>query len=180
MTACCSGLDDPMPDLDARLRIVEAERSIARILHEYADFADRRDWSAWKSLFDPESTHRHDRVYAGRSHDFAEIAATRFLEIGETQHLIGNVIVDVDIERGVAKSRCSFLAYHRIPPTVRQESRPKHIPGSDEVYVVGGRYLDRFALAAGAWKITHRQAVHDWEQWLTADVRGFEPDPDSR
>ena len=141
------------------------------MLHRYCDAADRRDWSRFGSVFDPASTHKHDKRFEGLSLDFVGIAEKLFSHLGATQHLIGNIMIEID---GCdASSQCSLISVHHVPGDAPLSLFPRHQAGQEEIFMVGARYFDNLRYADGKWLIVRREAVHDWEQWMPSEGRGF-------
>ena len=68
-----------------------------------------------------------------------------------TQHNIGNTICEISGDD--AKAETYSVAVHFVP-----------IAGGEIEMVVGGRYLDRLARMDGAWRITRRQYIMDWNR----------------
>lgn len=157
--------------VESRLWELESERAIRDLVHRYCDAADRRDWARFKSVFHPESTHKHAQIFEGRSLDFAALGETVFKHVLETHHQIGNVEVLVSTTRAV--SQCYFTAHHLIPADAPIELFPRHRFGVEEDWWVGGRYFDQLEFRNQRWGIVHREAMHDWERWETAESRGF-------
>lgn len=158
-------------DLEARLWVLESERDIRGLIHQYCDAADRRDWAAFRAVFHEGSTHRHDHVYEGLSSDFAGLGQGMIDLVAESHHHVGNVSIRVTGNSAV--SQCYLIAHHLILADTPVEVFPRHTPGVDEEWLVGGRYFDRLEYRGGRWGIVHRTAIHDWERWERADARGF-------
>jgi SnoaL-like domain len=157
--------------LEERIWILESERSIRDLVHRYCDSADRGEWGRFRSVFHSDSTHKHDVVFEGRSADFATLAERLLSQIAETHHQIGNVMVRVNGKE--ADCQCYFTAHHLVMGDASLEIFPRHKPGVDEDWWVGGRYFDRLSWREGRWGIVHRSAIHDWERWEPACTRGF-------
>lgn len=138
---------------------------LALALHEvlvaYARMCDERDWSAIGRVFAPGA----QADYGGwKLPDVPAIL--RMLQrhlggCGPTQHLLGNLTVEV---RGEAvTSRVAVRAAHRgAGPRVHLH------------YDCMGDYLDRWAWTAEGWRIAHRQMVVALE-FGTREVLGPAP-----
>ena len=152
----------------ATIERLSSEAEISRLLHLYCHAADTVDRAAFRSVFHADSTHDHAGIFKGLSRDFCDFALGVFeADVPVTQHHLSNILIELDGDR--ARSSCYFLAYHLVPASMSAEVMTGHRRGRDEVYWVGGRYLDRLERRRGVWKIAHRTAVHDWAQW--DDVR---------
>lgn len=157
--------------LEQRVWRLEAERDIRELAHRYVDAADRKDWDRFRTVFHAGSTHRHADVYEGRSSDFVDLGKGMIDLLPETHHQLGNVTVHVTGDR--ARAQSYFTAHHTIPAEAPVAVFPRHTPGVEEEWWVGGRYFDELEYRDGRWGIVHRTAIHDWERWETADSRGF-------
>jgi hypothetical protein len=159
------------PTIEERLWALESERDIRELIHLYCDSADRRDWAAFRSVFHADSTHHHDEAFEGKSLDFAALGEGMIEQVTESHHHVGSVSIRVTGEYAV--SEAYFTAHHLIKADAPTAIFPRHKAGVNEEWWVGGRYFDRFAFREGRWGIVHRNAIHDWERWETAETRGF-------
>lgn len=93
-------------DLDTLL----AERAIARALHRFARAMDERDWSALERVLRADATaDLGTGPLRGRDAIVAQMRS--FLDAcGPTQHLLGNLLVEVEGQR--ATSRCYVSDLH--------------------------------------------------------------------
>lgn len=67
------------------------------------------------------------------------------------QHLIGNVLIDIDKED--AFGEVYFQAYHKIADA----------EGFQDM-IIAGRYLDRYERREGVWKMAYRSEIVDWSR----------------
>lgn len=142
-----------------RLECTELVSRVARAI-------DRCDADLLATLFHPDATDDHG-MFAGTAKDFISWVMPVLGTMKRTQHLIGQVIVELDGDRAASESY--FIAHHTLD-------------GADsEVFMLAaGRYLDRFERRDGEWKIAHRQAVYDWnsavpstDSWDRAGMPGW-------
>lgn len=160
-------MNDPydLAGLASRLEITD-------LIYRYCRGADRRDEALFRSVFHPDSTHKHG-AFEGLSSEFCTNGLKLMALCAETHHHIGNILIELDGDRAVGESY--FVAHHRIAAETPAFGPLRgHRPGIDEDWFVGGRYQDRFERRSGVWKIARRVGVHDWERWQTADDRGFQ------
>ncbi|GAB5413936.1 MAG: nuclear transport factor 2 family protein [Congregibacter sp.] len=154
---------DAMTELLAKQQIIEVTAIYARAI-------DRMDEALLRSVFHPGSTHNHfyqgpssdpDRAAAGDDPgDFVRFALQVLSAHTHTHHQLGNHIVEIDSETQ-ARCECYFTAYHRMRPL------GDPLAGADAFetemdFFVGGRYVDRFELRDGVWKIIDRTGMTDW------------------
>lgn len=129
-------------DLDTLI----AERDIGRTLSRLARAMDERDWAALEAIYLEDATADMGvGLLRGRE---AIVASLRsFLdECGPTQHLLGNLVIDVEGDR--ATSRC-YVA-------------DMHVGAGDKAQLnfrTLGEYHDAWVRRDGAWRITHRRKL---------------------
>lgn len=130
-------------DLDTLI----AEREIARAIYRFARAMDERDWAALDSLLTEEATADLGLdLVRGRAAIVAFIRS--FLDAcGPTQHLIGNLVVDVDGDR--ATSRCYVSDMHK------GQHDKAHL-----TFSTLGEYHDTWARRDGRWWMVHRHKLN--------------------
>jgi hypothetical protein len=130
-------------------RDVADKQACIELVYRMARAIDRCDETLLRSLFHPDATDDHG-VFQGTASDFATWVMPVLAGMKRTQHFIGNVLIE--LEGDVARGESYFIAHH----TVTGEA------GTDAVSIAAGRYLDRFELRGGEWRVGHRHAVYDW------------------
>lgn len=142
--------DSRWPPLDADvLQQLVDQKSIADLLVSYTAALDTRDWQRLERCFTRDPVFVHP---GGRLEGFAAILArtSAALEpLDATQHLLGNVVVEVDGDAGRATSY--FQAQH-----VRAGT-----PGGD-TYLIAGSYADTLARTPAGWRIAERTQTCLW------------------
>lgn len=145
----CSAGDAADSDLARRVQQLEDEKEIKRVLVEYGEFLDARDYGAYAELF------ASDGVWSGGFGSFTGPAAIEAMleeNMGvqdegyinkQNFHLNTTMVVDVDGDAAVARSRYLFF-------TASAENRP--------VVALAGRYVDTLVRENGAWKIKTRRS----------------------
>ncbi len=124
------------------------KEAIREQLYRYCRAVDRGDKELIRSIYHPDATDNHG-VFEGPASEFVELDVAEVMPgLVITQHLIGNILIEIDGD--VARAESYVLASHR----VEQADGPHDI-------VVWGRYLDRFERRLGEWRIAHRQCVFD-------------------
>lgn len=136
-------------DMMRQVDMLVSRAAIEEILVAYARGNDRLDGDLLRSLFWPESTHRHGG-FNGKSIDFINFAVKKVGELKYAAHHISNVSIEVEGDR--AFSECYYFAHHR---RVKAD-------GSEEDAFFEGRYLDDFERRAGVWKIIRRRGLSDY------------------
>ena len=129
------------------LEMLLAEREIYRALVRFARAMDQRDWSALDAIVRPDAT---ADLGLGLVHGREAIVGVMrsFLDdCGPTQHLLGNVTIDV---RGdTAQSSCYVSDMHK---------------GTGDkaalTFATLGEYHDSWQRDGGSWRMTHRTKLN--------------------
>ncbi|WP_179045772.1 nuclear transport factor 2 family protein [Sphingobium lactosutens] len=137
-----------MPDRDA-LDILLAKQACTELVYTLARGLDRCDRGMLLSVFHPDATDDHGG-FKGSAAEFVDWVVELLPTMERTQHLIGNVLIDVAGDHAVGEA--CFMANHDM----------KNAQGQPIRMIAAGRYLDRFERREGLWKIAHRHAVYDW------------------
>jgi|TARA_R100001244_G_scaffold44182_13_gene40048 hypothetical protein len=131
-----------------RMELVADKLECTELVSRVARAIDRCDADMLRSLFHPDATDDHG-IFKGSAKDFIDWVMPLLGTMQRTQHIIGQVLIEVDGDEAAGESY--FEAHHAM-----------NAAGGDVHMVVAGRYLDRFQRREGIWKISHRQAVYDW------------------
>ena len=126
-----------------------AKQACTDLVYRFARGLDRRDEALLRSVFHPDGTDDHG-YFKGTGAEFVDWVLPLLANMERTQHLVGNVLVDVRGDKAVSESY--FVASHDLVDGNGNERR----------MTTAGRYLDRFSVHDGEWKIIHRLAVYDW------------------
>ena len=125
-----------------RIAIGIDERAIERALIEFARAMDDRDWDALAAILDEDATGEFGTGLLTGSAAIIELIRSYLNNCGATQHLLGNVIVDVDGDRATSR------AY------VRDLHLSKHDPST--TFHTLGDYHDRWERRDGQWRLVER------------------------
>jgi hypothetical protein len=131
------------------LELLLAERAIARALAEIARAMDERRWNAFDSLLTADATADFGLgLVTGRSAIVMLIRS--FLDdCGPTQHLLGNLVVDVATNGVEAQSRCYVS--------------DMHVGVGDKAHLTFstlGEYHDRWLRRGDRWWLVHRTKLN--------------------
>lgn len=142
------------PDRD--LREWQAEREITRVLLDYARGVDQRNPRLVLGCF-----HRDARIDYGSFGGGPE-ALVGWLErvqprVDRSYSLFGPPRIELDLERACAEVESYCLAVQVLP---------RDAEGVAHQTLAGLRYLDRFELREGSWRISERRNVADWSHTL--------------
>lgn len=134
--------------IDPGLRRLLDRQEISDVIVRLARATDRCDAELMASCFHPDATDDHGD-FVGTAADFVPWVMRVLEHVTLTTHTVCNVLVEFDGDTAAAESR--FLAF----------ARSDGARGRTDS-VGAGRYLDRLERRAGEWRISHREAVYDW------------------
>lgn len=128
-----------------------AEREIKRQLARYSRGIDRLDEALMASTYHDPSHDDHGYYKGPGAAIYARFMTPRIRAIYRfTLHPLPYVTIDFD--GNAARVESAATPFH-----VKVEA-----DGSRWLYVIGIRYVDRFELRDGLWRIATRITVHDW------------------
>ena len=125
--------------------MIEDRLAIIDRLCRYARGIDRCDLATLLDVFWPEATADFGSG-PGDAADWARATVAALAGMRRTQHLLGNMIVDIAGDRAEAETYC----------------RAWHETADGTVMEVGGRYFDGLEKRGGEWRIAARRYVMDW------------------
>lgn len=137
------------PTLEARVRLIEDQVAIERLLREYGRTLDARDFAAYASLFARDGEWKGAlggykgpaAIKSAMEKIFADAAAD--IPKGKNFHVMSNFIIDVHGDHATARS--TFIFYK--------------MNGSVPEPAVAGRYEDELVREDGAWRFQRRTAL---------------------
>jgi 3-phenylpropionate/cinnamic acid dioxygenase small subunit len=135
--------------VEARIRLLEDEQAIERLLIAYGRTLDARDFAAYAALFAAEGEWKGAQgSYKGPAQIQAEMeriftAAAADIPKGRNFHVMSDFDIRVQGDRATARSR--FIFYK--------------LEGSKPVAEVAGRYEDVLIRVGGEWKFLQRSAL---------------------
>ena len=133
------------------------KNQIADLCAGYAYALDQRDWAALRKCFTEAPVFVHPGGHIEGVDGIVERARGALEPLDSSQHLLGNVVVEVDGDD--ASSICYFQAQH-----VRAGT-----PGGD-TYLIAGSYTDRLVRTPQGWRIAERVQVYLWRDGNRAVV----------
>ncbi len=129
------------------LETLLAEREIGRALYGFARAMDERDWNAITQIMTEDAT---AEMGTGPLADRSQVIALMrsFLDdCGPTQHLLGNLVIDVSGDQAV--SRCYVSDMHK------GAGDKDHL-----TFSTIGEYHDRWQKIDGRWRMVHRTKLN--------------------
>jgi hypothetical protein len=136
---------------DARLERLLAKEEIRDVLARYARGVDRADGALLKSCYHPDAIEEHGGNFTGNAFEYVDGAIPRIRAMGAMQHLLGTSHMEFDGD--VAWVETYVVTFARLTAA----------GGSIDTFT-GGRLIDRFERRDGAWKISHRRTIFDWNR----------------
>jgi ketosteroid isomerase-like protein len=138
---------------------------IRLLIEAYASAVDRADGEAAAELFaddgeldmwlDPT---RAEPTARRRGHDEIREALRQLEQFDATQHVIGNVWVDVEVDGETASGETQCTAHH-----------VKHGDANVTDTVLYMTYVDAFARVAGRWRFARRELRVRWTSLLPVE-----------
>jgi hypothetical protein len=115
---------------------------IADLLAQFARGCDNNDLALVSACFTPDATLNYEALPASaRSvRGFVEHVALVLSQLQSTQHLLGNIVVDV---RGDRARSLSYVQATAFAP-------------NGQSWAIGGEYADELVRTADGWRIAHR------------------------
>lgn len=147
--------------LEAQLEGLRAREVVRERIFSACRALDRLDRGLLQAQFWDDATVDYGAIYRGPIAGFIDVAMGFQGTMRDTQHLVGNVLVEIDGEEARAES---YVHAHHV--IVQGEERFQ--------LMIGGRYLDRLTRRAGEWRISFRTELLDWGRWLPMPERWFE------
>lgn len=149
----------------SRLDIVADKFECAEVVAKLAKGIDRCDPDMVRDCFHPGATDDHG-AFKGTAEEFVDWVMPLLHTMERTQHVIGQSLFEVNGDQAAGESY--FLAHHTIKT-----------PDGEIFMIAAGRYLDTFERRNNLWKITHRQAVYDWNSTSPSSDSWKRDDPDN-
>ena len=117
------------------------------LVMRYCRGCDRRDFALVRSLYHDDAIDDHGAMFKGGPDEFVAWLPQATAHWDLTRHSISNSLFVIDGDR--AEGEHYVEAWHRTPaPDAR-------------MFIVLGRYLDRYERRDGVWKFLHRSLVFD-------------------
>mgnify|MGYP003700406985 CR=1 FL=1 len=121
------------------------EAKIEKVLNRYATALDSRNWSELAEVFAPDATANYQGIgLCNGLGEIVELVKSVLGQCGPTQHLLGNV--DVQVNGSEAQARCYLQAIH--------------VGIGDyegQILTVWGEYRDELRRTPAGWRIVYRE-----------------------
>lgn len=150
--------------MDEKLDSYLAKQDIYELSCRYMRGLDRLDTELLLEQFWEDGWCEYG-FFDSKPAEFIDFAVTALGEHKANQHMIGNVLID--IEGDEAFGEVYFQAYHKL--TGEQ--------GLEDL-IIAGRYLDRYERRNGIWKFAYRSERVDWSRSSPTHDPYFDLAPD--
>jgi hypothetical protein len=148
----------------AEVERLSAFEAIRNCLYRVCRAIDRVDADLLRSAFHPDAVIHYGKLYEGEVEGWIASAIAHQSTQSQRQHMIGNILIQVDGDQAVAESY--ELDRHKTP-----------MNGEVRDLVLGARTLDRFARRNGEWRIVERTKVMDWGRTIVGDDAVYQNSP---
>jgi hypothetical protein len=128
-----------------------AKQEITEVLYRYCRGMDRMDRELTSSAWHPDGTAQNGDRFFGTGEEYIDRVWPAHGAMKLHNHQTVNILIEVDLDAGLATSESYFTAVLRAEPE----------PGTLVDIVSRGRYLDRLSRRDGRWALDHRQLVEE-------------------
>ncbi|WP_242128981.1 nuclear transport factor 2 family protein [Sphingobium sp. Sx8-8] len=140
-------------DIEREVRDLVARREILKAIHAYMRGQDRLDPALQLSAFHADADADCGLLRGGPT-AYTDFAQGLLAQMKASQHLVGQVDLDVDVDAGTATGEVYFFAWHRVGESGEL--------GEAGDLMMAGRYIDDYMLKDGKWAIQRRRELIDW------------------
>lgn len=151
--------------MDQALEDLLAKQAIYELSCIYMRGLDRTDAELLHSVFFDDAYCEYGFINSDAK-TFIDYAVTALQDHKSNQHMIGNVLIEIDGDE--AFGEVYFSAYHKVQSD----------EGFDDI-IIAGRYLDRYEKREGIWKMAYRSERVDWSRTTPTNDPYFEMAPNS-
>lgn len=137
-------------DLEREVRDLAARRDIHKAIFAYMRGQDRLDRQLQRRAFHDDADVDCGLLRGGPD-AYTDFAQGFLANLVGSQHLVGQIDIDVDIDAGRASGEVYFFAWHR-----------QVTDGREEDLIMAGRYVDDYECRDGRWAILRRRELIDW------------------
>ena len=141
---------------------------------------DRLDWALAASAFHPGAIDDHG-IYVGPVNGLITALSARHRGIEMSLHMIGNVFIEfADHQTAAAESYCLVWQRYTTEDRAARAVISGGVDSSDLPIdmLMSARYVDRFVLRDGAWKIDQRTTVFERSMRFEVAKDGPKMSPD--
>ncbi|TDG14878.1 nuclear transport factor 2 family protein [Seongchinamella unica] len=149
--------------MNAAIEALLAKQDIYELSCRYMRGLDRHDPLLMRDQFWADGWCEYG-FFDSSPADFIDFCMQALQAHVANQHLIGNVLIELDGEQ--AYGEVYFQAYHKVPAET----------GFEDV-IIAGRYRDRYERRNGMWKLAYRSEIVDWSRTQPSNDSYFDLAP---
>ncbi|GAA3886019.1 hypothetical protein GCM10022381_30180 [Leifsonia kafniensis] len=137
-----------------------AERAITKVIFDYCQGADRRDWDLVRACYHDDAQDSHG-AFVGRPDELVDWLQNRHQHLPSSTHVVTNVSIRFREGREQARVESYILSLQIVDPS-GGDSFAGDIEGQVFTRIMA-RYVDTFQLRPGiGWRIQQRTVAYDW------------------
>jgi hypothetical protein len=137
-------------NIETEIRDLAARRDIGKAIFAYMRGQDRLDPALQRSSFHDDADVDCGLLRGGPD-AYTDFAQGFLADLVGSQHVVGQVDLEVDATAGTASGEVYFFAWHRLI----EDGAPKDL-------LMAGRYIDEYSCRNGKWAIQRRRELIDW------------------
>ncbi|TNE42711.1 MAG: nuclear transport factor 2 family protein [Sphingomonadales bacterium] len=137
-------------DMERELRDLIARRDISKAIHAYMRGQDRLDHALQLSAFHPDAD-VDCGLLRGDAKAYTDFAQGFLANLEGSQHILGQIDMDIDCDAGTGRGEVYFFAWHRLLED-----------GVSYDLIMAGRYIDEYSFEDRRWAIKRRRELIDW------------------
>lgn len=136
--------------LESTVRDLAARRDITQAIQNYMRGQDRLDHALQMTSFHDDADVDCGLLRGGPK-DYTDFAQGFLANLEGSQHILGQIDLNIDIDAGTATGEVYFFAWHRLI----EEGEAKDL-------LMAGRYIDNYSCKNAKWAIQRRRELIDW------------------
>ena len=136
------------------------ERELQQVLIRYAQLCDERDWGLLDQVFSTDASAQYGLRTLPDPAAILDMLRNHLGGCGPTQHLLANLVVDVDTPEDDSAEGDALLVSSR---TAVRASHRGAGEKTAQTYECMGYYHDRWTYTPAGWRIAHRKMVVGFE-----------------
>ncbi len=161
-------LAETVRKLAAEVQELKDKEAIRAVLARYSRGIDRIDREALLSAYHPDAIDDHNAHFCGSPDGFADFALSGLEKLFDMSfYHNGTIAIEVDGD----EARCESYIFS---PKVLKE---RDADGAKQLWIGGGRFLDKLERRDGEWRILRRKLVSEWGFITSAQTKTIGPFP---
>ncbi len=130
--------------------------AIVQLTIDYCWALDTGDWDGLRIIFTPDATADLGANGQRGIDEIIDRVSDALGPLDDSQHMVSNHQITFDADGDAASGRCYLQAQHI-----------RHGVDGEPLYMVAGRYEDRYVRTPDGWRIAQRRIVPMWRRGNT-------------